>query len=192
MRRMNFWTVLLVTLSTSATAFWGGNNANWSPFGTGTGYNNQAPWSGNSDWNPFGGSSNWSPRNDAANLSRYGGRPDSLMQYRKNPAFQPTNSVPRFQNRVEPSNWLTETDFASTLQQADDQAKSFVVDDFSVFGLSDGYARAKAETFGIGRVLRDHASEHTSSIFGDTGTIYGKQGYALSPAASSTRKINNQ
>jgi len=43
------------------------------------------------------------------------------MQYRKNPAFQPTSPVPSFQNRVEPSNWLTETDFASTLQQADDQ-----------------------------------------------------------------------
>jgi len=76
MRRMNFWPVLLVAVSTSATAFWGGNNANWSPFGAGTGYNNQAPWGGSSDWNPFGSSSNWSPRNDAANLSRYGGRPD--------------------------------------------------------------------------------------------------------------------
>ncbi|TEU26467.1 MAG: hypothetical protein E3I13_00475 [Gammaproteobacteria bacterium] len=188
---MKFLPIILILTSSATSAFWDGNNANWSPFGSGTGYNNQAPWSNNSDWNPFGGSSNWSPRNDAANLSRYGGRPQSLKQYRKNPAFQPTNAVPSFQNRVKPSNWLKETDFASTLQKVGGKEKSFIVDDFAAFGLSEGYARAKAETFGVGRVLRDHASQHTNDIFGDKSTIYGKQGYALSPAASSTRKINN-
>ena len=66
----------------------------------------------------------------------------------------------------------------------------FRVDDFSSFGLSDGYVRAKEETFGVGRVLRDRALQQTNDVFGDRSNIYGKQGYALSPAASSTRKIN--
>ncbi|HAE05009.1 MAG TPA: hypothetical protein DCG46_00005 [Gammaproteobacteria bacterium] len=157
----------------------------------GTGYNNQAPWANNSDWNPFGTSGSWGPRNDAANLSRYGARPVSLTQYRQNPVFRPVDTMSSFQDRVKPSNWLKETDFASTLQQAGGQDKTFIVDDFAAFGLSDGYVRAKAETFGVGRVLRDHALQQTNDAFGDTSTIYGKQGYALSPAASSTRKINN-
>jgi hypothetical protein len=98
--------------------------------------------------------------------------------------------MPSFQNRVKPSNWLQETDFASTLQKIGGPEKSFIVDDFAAFGLSDGYVRAKAETFGVGRVLRDHALQQTNDVFGDRSNIYGKQGYALSPAASSTRKIN--
>ncbi len=188
---MKFLPIILILSSSTASAFWGGNNTNWMPFGTGTGYNNQSPWSNNSNWNPFGTGGNWSPRNDAANLSRYGARPKALMQYRKDPRFQVNNTVPEIQNRIRPSNWLTETDFASTLKDMGDQDKTFVVDDFAAFGLSEGYARAKAETFGVGRVLRDHATQHTNDIFGDRGTIYGKQGYALSPAASSTQKIDN-
>jgi len=179
---MKFLAAILVISSSAVSAFWNGNNTSWSPFGMGTGYNNQAPWANNSDWNPFGTSGNWGPRNDAANLSRYGARPQSLTQYRQNPVFRPIDTMPSFQDRVEPSNWLKETDFAST---------TFIVDDFAAFGLSDGYVRAKAETFGVGRVLRDHALQQTNDVFGDTSTIYGKQGYALSPAASSTRKINN-
>jgi hypothetical protein len=191
MRRMKFLAAILVISSSTVSAFWNGNNTNWSPFGVGTGYNNQAPWANNSDWNPFGTSGNWGPRNDAANLSRYGAHPQSLTQYRQNPMFRPVDSMPSFQNRVKPSNWLKETDFASTLRQAGGQGKTFIVDDFAAFGLSDGYVRAKAETLGVGRVLRDRALQQTNDVFSDRNTIYGKQGYALSPAASSTRKINN-
>ncbi len=187
---MKFLITILVISSSTVSAFWNGNNTNWSPFGAGTGYNNQAPWANNSDWNPFGTSGGWSPRNDAANLSRYGARPQSLTRYRQNPMFRPVDSMPSFQNRVKPSNWLKETDFASTLQNIGGPEKSFIVDDFSSFGLSDGYVRAKEETFGVGRVLRDHALQQTNDVFGDRSTIYGNQGYALSPAASSTRKIN--
>jgi len=190
MRRMKFLVAILVMSSSAVSAFWNGNNSNWSPFGVGTGYNNQAPWANNSDWNPFGTSGSWGPRNDAANLSRYGARPQSLTQYRQNPVFRPIDTMPSFQDRVEPSNWLKETDFASTLQEVGDQSKTFIVDDFAAFGLSDGYVRAKAETFGVGRVLRDHALQQTNDVFGDRSNIYGMQGYALSPAASSTRKIN--
>jgi hypothetical protein len=157
----------------------------------GTGYNNQAPWANNSDWNPFGASDNWGLRNDAANLSRYGAHPQSLTQYRQNPMFRPGDTMPNFQDRVKPSNWLKETDFDSTLQQVGGQGKTFVVDDFAAFGLSDGYVRAKSETLGLGRMLRGHALQQTNDVFGDRSTIYGKQGYSLSPAASSTRKINN-
>jgi hypothetical protein len=100
--------------------------------------------------------------------------------------------MPSFQNRVEPSNWLKKTDFTSTLEQIGGQEKSFIVDDFAAFGLSDGYERAKTETFGLGRVIRNHVLQQTNDVLGDRSTIYGKQGYALSPAASSTRKIINQ
>jgi len=187
---MKFLAIILVVSSSTVGAFWNGNNSNWAPFGVGTGYNNQAPWSNNSNWNPFGMSGDWSPRNDAANLSRYGSRPQVLTQYRQDPRFRVDNNIAQIQNRIKPSNWLTTTDFSSTLQDVGDQQKTFIVDDFAAFGLAGGYARAKAETFGIGGVLRDYALENTNSIFGDTSTIYGRQGYALSPAASSTRKID--
>jgi hypothetical protein len=189
---MKLLAAILVISSSTVSAFWNGNNTNWSPFGAGSSYNNQVPWANNSDWNPFGTSGSWSPRNDAANLSRYGAHPQSLTRYRQNQEFRPVDTMPSFQNRVKPSNWLKETDFASTLEQIGGQEKSFIVDDFAAFGLSDGYERAKSETFGLGRVLRNHALQQTNDIFGDRSTIYGKQGYALSPAASSTRKIINQ
>jgi len=149
---MKFLAIILLISSSTVSAFWNGNNANWSPFGAGTGYKSQTPWSSNSDWNPFG--VRWSPRTDAANLSRYGARPQSLTHYKKNPVYQPVNTMLSFQNRVKPSNWLRETDFTSTLHEIGRQEKSFIVDDFAVFNLSDGYA--------------------------------------LSPAALSTLKINNQ
>ena len=187
---MKFLAVIVFSISTASMAFWGNTNT-WSPFGTGTGYNNPAPWGNNSNWNPFtsGASGQWSPKNDAANLSRFGAKPPVLMQYKKDPRFQPNYYLGEFQNQVQPSNWLRETDFASTLEQVGSDDKSFTVGDFSIFGLSDSYARAKAETLGLGRVLRDHAVQHSNSVLGDKSTIYGKQGYALSPAASSTEQI---
>ncbi len=118
MKKTNLLPIFVLTLSTSVPAFWGGNNNwspfntnSWAPFGSGTGYNSSTPWSGNSNWNPFGTSNNWSPRNDAANMSRYSGRPSSLMQYRRNPGFRPNNIALEVNDVVKPSNWLTETVF---------------------------------------------------------------------------------
>jgi len=93
LRSMKALAVLTITVISSVHAFWEGNNANWSPFGTGTGFNNTTPWGDNSNWNPFVTSGNWDPRNDASNLSRYGGRPQSLIQYKKDPRFQPNYPV---------------------------------------------------------------------------------------------------
>ncbi len=191
---MKILTVILTIFSSTAGAFWDGNNANWSPFGVGTGYNNQAPWGDNSNWNPFSATDGrWGPKNDAANLSRYGARPHALTQYKKNPRFQPNYAAPVFQNRVKPSNWLTETDFASTLRDIGKQNKDFIVgDDFSMFGLSADYARVKAETVGLGRMLRDYETSQPRQNIktNSTDNIYGKQGYGLSPAASSTNRVN--
>ena len=188
---MKVLAILLITVNASAHAFWDGNNPNFSPFGSGTGYNNIAPWGDNSNWNPFVSSGNWGPRNDAANLSRYGGRPQSLMQYRKDPRFQPHYpAFPAFQNTINPSNWLKETDFASTLLDMGEHNKDFFVDDnFSPIGLSNSYIRAKSESVGVNKMLRDRSS--LSPYKNDaTDNIYGKQGYGLSPAALSTNWMN--
>ena len=181
----------VIILSNSANAFWSGSGNDWAPFGAGTGYNNQAPWGNNSNWNPFGTTSNWSPSNDAANLSRYGARPQVLRQYRKDSRFNPNQFVPVFQNRVKPSNWLTETDFTSTLRDIGNQNNMFNVDDFAAIGLPIGYTRTKAEALGLGRVLQDYARQREDNPLGTTDTIYGQQGYALSPAASSTFRIKD-
>jgi hypothetical protein len=189
---MKFLAILLITAITSVHAFWDGNNTNWSPFGAGTGYNNQAPWGDNSNWNPFSATdARWSPKNDAANLSRYGNRPPVLMQYKKDPRFQPSYLVrPSFQNRIKPSNWLTETDFASTLIDMGEHNKDFFVDDnFSPLDLPKSYLRAKSESVGINKMLRDRAPLAPYKN-GATDNIYGKQGYGLSPAASSTNWMN--
>ena len=199
MKKTDLLPIFVLAISTSVPAFWGGNNNwtpfstnSWSPFGSGTGYNNQAPWGGSSNWNPMATGGNWSPRNDAANMSRYGAHPYSLVQYRNNPMFQYEPLAPAVQNRVQPSDWLTETDFAATLEEIENnESKTFIIDDFAAFGLTDGYVRAKSETLGLGRGIRDHLGQHTDNLFGTTDTIYGKQGYALSPAASSTVKIQN-
>ncbi len=189
---MKVLAVLLITVITSVHAFWNGNNTNWSPFGAGTGYNNQAPWGDNSNWNPFSATdARWSPKNDAANLSRYGNRPPVLMQYKKDPRFAPVYPSPVSERRIKPSNWLTDTDFASTLQDFGSQSKNFIVDDFSRFTRSADYARAKEETFGIDRMIRDYAPYKKQTV-GNSDNIYGKQGYSLSPAASSTQQIDNK
>jgi len=191
---MKFLAIILIISSNTVGAFWNGNNANWTPFGVGTGYNNQAPWGNNSNWNPFSATDGrWNPKNDAANLSRYGVRPHKLIQYKKDSGFQPNYLMPAFQDRVKPSNWLTETDFASTLKNTGKQNKDFIVGDgFSMLGLSRGYARTKAQTAEPNRALRDYAASdsHQNNKIDSVDNIYGKQGYELSPAASSTNRVN--
>ena len=189
---MKILTIILLISSSTVSAFWNGNNVNWSPFGAATGYNNQAPWGDSSNWNPFSATdARWSPKNDAANLSRYGNRPPVLMQYKKDPKFKPSYPMrPTFQNRVKPSNWLSETDFASTLRGIDEHNKDFFVDDnFSMLALPKSYARAKAETLGLSERFRDNMPSAPYQN-GSNDNIYGKQGYGLSPAASSTNRVN--
>lgn len=191
-RRMKFLAIILVIASSAVGAFWNGNNVNWSPFGAGTGYNNQAPWGNRSNWYPFSVSDGrWNPKNDAANLSRYGNRPPILMQYKKDPRFKPSYPMrPIFHNRVKPSNWLTETDFASTLRGIGVHNKDFFVDDnFSMLGLPNSYTRPKSETLGLSKMLRNHVPSVRYQN-GSTDNIFGKRGDMLSPAASSTNRIN--
>lgn len=188
---MKFLAVILIISSSTVSAFWNGNNAIFSPFGPGTGYYNQTPWGGNSNLNPFSATGGrWNPRNDAANLSRYGGRPSILIQYKKDPAFQPRHPMrPILQNKVKPTNWLLQTDFASTLRGMDENNKNFVVDDnFSMLGLPGGYTHAKAETLGLSKVLRAHVPSARYQN-GSTDNTYGKQDYRLSPAATSTNRV---
>ena len=166
--------ILLLFLAVNAQSFWGGNNANWSPFGSGTGYNNTPPWGSNSNWNPFVTNGRWGPNNDAANLSRYGVRPKTLTQYRKKPRYVPIYPIPVSERRIKPSNWLTNTDFASTMQDFRSQGKNFIIDEFPLFLNSTDYAPYKKQTTG------------------KTDNIYRKQGYSLSPAASSTQQIDNK
>ncbi len=188
---MKILAVLLITVITSVHAFWGENNANWSPFGSGTGHNNTAPWGANSNWIPFTTSGSWAPKHDVVNLSRYGVYPQSLMQYRKDPRFYSTYSIPVSQSMVKPSNWLTETDFTSTLRNFGDQGKTFIVDDFSSLGSPEEYVFAKADTTSVDRVLRNYAPYINQPVV-TTGGIYGKQSYSISPAALSTQKIDNK
>jgi len=188
---MKALSLLLLLLVANVQSFWDGKNPNFAPFGSGTGYNSTTPWSVNSNWNPFVTNGKWGPENDAANLSRYGARPQALMQYKKNPRFMPVYPTPISESRIKPSNWLTDTDFASTMQGFKAQANNFIVDELSPFSNSTYYAPAKAETFDLDRALRDRAPYKKHTI-GNTDNIYGKQGYSLSPAASSTQQIDNK
>ena len=167
----------------NVSAFWGNNN--WSPFGNNTGYYNNAPWGSSSNWNPFSSGDSFNPMYDAKNMSLYGVDPRHLGPYNtKNDAYY------LIQNQTRPSNWLQETDFASTLDKTNNQVdKGFIVDELKAFGLSDGYARAKAESLGFERALHSYRTNTRGSEKTHTEGVYGKQGYGLSPAASSTNKI---
>ncbi len=177
--------VIFLFYAINVSAFWGGSN--WSPFGNNTGYYSNAPWGAGSNWNPFSSSANFDPMYDAKNMSRFGIDPRYLGRY--NSKSDPHYLIP---NHTQPSNWLQETDFASTLDKTNnDNSKGFIVDELKAFGLSDGYARAKAESLGFERALSSYRNNNKGSEKSYTDGIYGKQGYSLSPAASSTNKIEN-
>ena len=184
---MKLWTILLLGFSTTASAFFNGNN--WSsPFGQGAGAYSNNPWSNNSAWNPFSDGA-FSPANDARNLSRYGAMPESLRQYRQNNTYMPTPSAPAFE-AAKPSNWLRETDFSSTLGQIKDTgSKAFYVNQPS---FSSQFQKIQQESQEIDQAVRDYMQRYDQSrgmATRPSDGIYGKQGYALSPAAMSTPKI---
>ena len=188
MRKVNFLVFLLMVLSVNASAFWGGNN--FFPFTSGlnSGYNN--PWAGtsNTNWGPFATADQWSPENDAANMSRYGAHPRSLQQYKEDPRFRPENIATETQNLVKPSNWLTDTDFSATLEKIKDTGnKTFFVNETPT-SFDQGYQRIKSETENIDKAVKDYIQQYSNQL-GSVDGIYGKQGYALSPAALSTARI---
>lgn len=181
MRIMNLLVILLAASTSNVLAFWGGNS--WSPFGN-----------SNSNWSPFStglSTSQWSPKNDAANMSRYGAYPRSLMQYKKNPKFVPSSTIPEATNLVQPSNWLVETDFTSTLEKIKDSSKTFFVNETSDMGFVEDYKRIQKEASNINKEVRNYINNRTGNL-SSTDYIYGKQGYAISPAAASTAKIERQ
>ena len=186
MRRMKLGVILALSISTTAGAFFNGNN--WSsPFGSGTGAHNNNPWGNNSAWNPFAGGQ-FSPANDARNLSRYGANPESLKRYQQNSAYVPSMPTQVF-DTAKPSNWLQETDFSSTLEQIENTGnKMFYVNQPS---FASQFQKIQQESQEIDQAVRDYMQRYDNSRAGTYSNegIYGKQGYALSPAAMSTSKV---
>ena len=169
--------------SLSASAFF--NTDSFPAFGTGTGYNSAAPWSNNSNWNPMSvGGGQYSPANDARNMSRYVAHPRSLQQYRQEPIFIPANIMMPMVNPVQPSNWLTDTDFSKTLEQIQSSGnKTFFVNEMPI-NFEQGYQHIQDQTRDI-----QQAVEAQMKRYSDVDSVYGKQGYEMSPAAASTSRV---
>ncbi|MBC8493532.1 MAG: hypothetical protein ISR70_01035 [Candidatus Thioglobus sp.] len=174
------------SISLSVSAFF--NTNSFPAFGSGTGYNSTVPWSNNANWNPMSmGGGQYSPANDAKNLSRYGAYPRSLQQYRQDPRFRPANSMMPMANPVQPSNWLTDTDFSKTLEQIKSSGnKTFFVNEMPI-NFEQGYQHIQNQTEDIQRAIETQMKNYRN-----TDSIYGKQGYELSPAASSTSRVESE
>ena len=178
MRRINILVVLLLGILSNAQAFF--NTNNWSsPFGSGTGLYNNNPWGDNSNWNPFTTGTQFSPANDARNMAKYGATPASLKNYKQNPVYVPRDNTPMAYS-ARPSNWLSATDFSSTLENIKDTgSKAFYVNQPS---FSQQFKNIQQESLKIDQAVREYMQQHSDGI-------YNKQGYALSPAAMSTSKV---
>ncbi len=183
MKKINLLLISLGVISLNVSAFF--NTDNFSPFGGNSGYGNSAPWGDNLNWNPMlTGGGQYAPTNDARNMSRFGAHPRSLQNYRQDPRFRPANSRMPMTNPVQPSNWLTDTDFSKTLEQIQNSgSKTFFVNEMPI-SFESGYQRIQDQSREI-----QQAVEAQMDRYGDTNNIYGKQGYELSPAASSTSRV---
>ncbi len=171
MKKTNLILISLCTASLSATAFF--NADSFAPFGNGTGHTSQTPWSNGSNWNPMSTGEQYSPENDARNMSRYGARPGTLKNYRQNNTFQPNNAMMVTPNQIQPSNWLQETDFSKTLDQIKGSgSKTFFVNEMPV-NFNEGYKQMQSQSQNAEQAVRGQM-----------------QGQSLSPAASSTPRIN--
>jgi hypothetical protein len=125
----------------------------------------------------------YSPSNDARNMSRYGARPYSLKSYRQNPAYIPNNSM-IIPSQAQPSNWLQDTDFSKTLEQiTHSSSKTFFVDEMPL-NLETGIQHVKDQSRVIEKAVSNQLNYNVNS-----DSIYGKQGYELSPAASTTSRV---
>ncbi|MDG2395429.1 hypothetical protein [Candidatus Thioglobus sp.] len=181
MKKVNLFFIIIGISSVNASAFF--NTDSMMPFATGTGYNNSVPWSNNANWNPMSGNGQYSPANDARNMSRYGARPTSLKSYRQNPTFIPNNAMV-IPSQAQPSNWLQDTDFSKTLEQiTHSTSKTFFVDEMPI-NLGTGIQNFKDQSREIEKAVGNQL--HYS---GNSDSIYGKQGYGLSPAASTTSRV---
>jgi hypothetical protein len=167
MKKINYFLIGLAATSMSATAFF--NADSFTPFGNGTGHTSQAPWSNGSNWNPMSSGKQYSPQNDARNMSRYGVRSGTL----KNNAFQQNNAMMATPNQIQPSNWLQETDFSKTLDQIKGSgSKTFFVNEMPV-NFNEGYKQMQSQSQNAQQAVREQI-----------------QGQRLSPAASSTPRVN--
>jgi hypothetical protein len=167
MKKINYFLIGLAATSMSATAFF--NADSFTPFGNGTGHTSQAPWSNGSNWNPMSSGKQYSPQNDARNMSRYGVRSGTL----NNNAFQQNNAMMATPNQIQPSNWLQETDFSKTLDQIKGSgSKTFFVNEMPV-NFNEGLKQMQSQSQNAEQAFR--------------GQI---QGQSLSPAASSTPRVN--
>lgn len=181
MRKINLFAVLVCVTTLNANAFF--NTDSFSPFGSGTGHNSATPWSSNSNWNPMSSGGHYSPSNDARNMSRFGAHPTSLKNYRDNPGFVPSNTmfVP---NQVQPSNWLKDTDFSKTLEHmTNSSSKTFFVNEMPI-NLDSGFQHIQDQTIELEKAVNKQVLR-----YGNTESIYGKQGHELSPAASTTPRV---
>lgn len=181
MRKVNLLFIIIGFTSVNASAFF--NTDSLTPFVTGSGYNNSVPWGNNASWNPMSGNGQYSPANDARNMSRYGARPYSLKSYRQNPAYIPNNSM-IISSQAQPSNWLQDTDFSKTLEQiTHSSSKTFFVDEMPL-NLETGIQHVKDQSRVIEKAVSNQLNYNVNS-----DSIYGKQGYELSPAASTTSRV---
>jgi hypothetical protein len=185
-------TSLLIS-STSVNAFL--NTDNFSPFGNMGNMGNMgnlggfdgsnSPWSNNSNWNPMSSGSQYAPANDVRNMSRFGAQPRSLRSYRQDPRFTPENNMMQMPNQVQPSNWLKDTDFSKTLEQIKNTgSKNFFVNEVP-FSFDKGYQHVQDQSLEIEKALKDQMQRYDNK-----DAIYGRQGYSLSPAASSTPRVD--
>ena len=185
MKKINFLAISFSALTLNAQAFF--NTDNFSPFGNGTGYNSTAPWSSSSNWNPMSTGTQYSPSNDARNMSRYGAHPSSLRNYRQDSRFVPNNSMMAIPNQVQPSNWLKETDFSATLEKIKNSgSKTFFVNEVPM-SFDEGYKHVQAQSEDIEKALKEQMER-----YGEIDNIYEQQGYGLSPAASSTSRVETK
>jgi len=171
MKKINYFLIGLAAISMSATAFFSADS--FTPFGNGTGHTSQTPWSNGSNWNPMSTGEQYSPENDARNMSRYGARSGALKNYRQNNSFQPNNAMMATPNQIQPSNWLQETDFSKTLDLIKGSgSKTFFVNEMPV-NFNESYKQMQSQSQNAEQAVRGQM-----------------QGQRLSPAASSTHRVN--
>ncbi len=177
----------LLISSTSVNAFL--NTDNFSPFGNmgnlGGFDGSNSPWSNNSNWNPMSSGSQYAPANDARNMSRFVAHPRSLRSYRQGSMFTPENNMMQMPNQVQPSNWLKDTDFSKTLEQIKyTGSKNFFVNEVP-YSFDKGYQHVQDQSLEIQEALKGKMQRYDNK-----DAIYGRQGYSLSPAASSTLRVD--
>jgi hypothetical protein len=179
MKITNLLPILLSAFSLNTTAFF--NTNGFSSFGNNSPYNNLIPWGNNQNWSPMSANGQYYPVKNIRNINRFDDNYRSLQNYRQNPMAN--NRVPKA-NLIQPSSWLMDTDFSKTLEQVKKpDSKTFFVNEIPINFKAD-YQQIQKQSKGIQQIVKT-----PMSAYSDTDNIYGKQGYGLSPAASSTTRV---